>query len=285
MNEVPVTLTACAAMRIPVPVVQVGLLLRYRKFRRRIYPGGGYLFHIMQRAHDQILHDVCLQNLPVVLAMDRGGIVGADGPTHHGLFGFCYLRHIPNLIVMAPKDENELRHMLKTAIHCGQPASLRDPRGNGWRSFFDQEIKELPVGKAEVSQPGKDLAIVAIGSTLKSAIKAAYHLKNQGITATVVNARFVKPLDAELLCSLATEIKLLITVEENALQGGFGSAVSELFEEKRIRAVQVKRLGIPDSFVEHGPQDYLRHKYGIDAQGISTAAEALLEAPKSGFRL
>lgn len=233
----------------------------------------------MQRAYDQILHDVCLQNLPVVVAMDRGGIVGADGPTHHGLFDFSYLRHIPNLIVMAPKDENELQHILKTAIHCGRPASLRYPRGNGWRGFFDKEIKELPVGKAEVLQPGKDLAIVAIGSTVKPAIEAASHLKNQGVDATVVNARFVKPLDAELLCSLATQIKRLITVEENALQGGFGSAVLELFEENRIRAVQVKRLGIPDTFVEHGPQDYLRHKYGIDAKGILTAAEALLKVP------
>jgi 1-deoxy-D-xylulose-5-phosphate synthase len=239
----------------------------------------------MQRAYDQILHDVCLQNLPVALAMDRGGIVGADGPTHQGLFDFSFLRHIPNLIVMAPKDENELQHMLKTAIHCGRPASLRYPRGNGWRGFSDEEIKQLPVGKAEVLQKGKDLAIVAIGSTVKPATEAASQLKNRGVDATVVNARFVKPLDAELLCSLATEIKRLITVEENALQGGFGSAVLELFEEKGIGAVQVKRLGIPDNFVEHGPQDYLRHKYGIDAQGISTAAEALLKVPKSGFRL
>jgi 1-deoxy-D-xylulose-5-phosphate synthase len=180
---------------------------------------------------------------------------------------------------MAPKDENELQHMLKTAIYCGRPASLRYPRGNGWRGSFDEKIKELPIGKAEVLQTGKDLAIVAIGSTVKPAIEAASHLKNQGVDATVVNARFVKPLDAELLCSLATQIKRLITVEENALQGGFGSAVLELFEEKRIRAIQVKRLGIPDTFVEQGSQDYLRHKYGIDAKGILTAAEALLKVP------
>jgi 1-deoxy-D-xylulose-5-phosphate synthase len=148
--------------------------------------------------------------------------------------------------------------------------------GNGWRSFFGQEIKELPVGKAEVSQPGKDLAIVAIGSTVKSAIEAAYHLKNQGITATVGNAHFVKPLDAELLCSPATEIKLLITVEENALQGGFGSAVLELFEEKRIRAVQVKRFGIPDSFVEHGP--------GLSAAQIRNRCPRDLDSRRSSLK-
>ncbi len=237
----------------------------------------------LQRAYDQILHDVCLQNLHVVLALDRGGVVGADGPTHHGLFDYSYLRHIPNMIVMAPKDEDELRRMLKTAIQCERPASLRYPRGNGWKGSLDEEIQALPLGKAEILELGKDLAIVAIGSTVKPAIEAASSLKDKGAEATVVNARFVKPLDAELLCSLATETKRLITVEENVLQGGFGSAVLELFEEKGVRAVQVKRLGIQDTFVEHGPQDYLRHKHGIDAQGILRAAESLLKVPKSEF--
>jgi len=239
----------------------------------------------MQRAYDQILHDVCLQNLPVVLAMDRGGIVGADGPTHQGLFDFSYLRHIPNIVVMAPKDENELQHMVKTAISCGRPASVRYPRGNGWRGFLDEEIRVLPIGKAEVLEQGKDIAIVAIGSTVKAAMEASSCLRNQGIEATVVNARFVKPLDEELLCSLAAEIKRLITVEENALQGGFGSAVLELLEEKGINGVQVRRLGIPDTFVEHGPQDYLRHKYGIDAEGILRAAQELLRVRGWEFRV
>jgi 1-deoxy-D-xylulose-5-phosphate synthase len=235
----------------------------------------------MQRAYDQILHDVCLQNLPVVLALDRGGIVGADGPTHHGLFDFSFLRHIPNLVVMAPKDENELQHMLKTAAHCGRPVSLRYPRGNGWGSPLDSELKELPVGKAEVLERGKDLAILAIGSTVRPALQAASKLRAQGVAATVVNARFVKPLDEELIVSLAEETRSLLTVEENALQGGFGSAVLELLAEKHITHVTCKRLGIPDIFVEHGGQEILRSKYGIDAEGIFQAAVALWEDTKS----
>jgi 1-deoxy-D-xylulose-5-phosphate synthase len=208
--------------------------------------------------------------------MDRGGIVGSDGPTHHGLFDFSYLRHIPNLVVMAPKDENELQHMLKTAVNCGRPVSLRYPRGNGWGGNLDLEMKELPIGKAEVLRRGKDMVILAIGAPVRSALEAASRLQNQGVEAAVVNARFVKPLDEELLCSLAGEGRPLITVEENALQGGFGSAVLELLEEKGLTNIVVKRLGIPDTFVEHGAQGDLRHKYGIDAEGIFQAALTLL---------
>ena len=232
----------------------------------------------MQRAYDQILHDICLQKLPVVLAMDRGGIVGSDGPTHHGLFDFSYLRHIPNLIVMAPQDENELQHMLKTAVDCGQPVSLRYPRGNGWGGSLDTEMKALPIGRAEVLAQGKDVVILAIGSTVRPALEAARGLSEQGWRAAVINARFVKPLDEELICSLASEVRRVVTVEENALQGGFGSAILELIEQKRIPSVKVKRLGIPDTFVEHGPQDFLRQKYEIDAAGIFRAAEALLKS-------
>jgi 1-deoxy-D-xylulose-5-phosphate synthase len=233
----------------------------------------------MQRAYDQILHDVCLQNLPVVLALDRGGIVGADGPTHHGLFDFSYLRHIPNIIVMAPKDENELQHMLKTAVCCGRPASVRYPRGNGWRGPLDEELKELPLGKAEVLEQGKDLMILAIGSCAQAALKAHGLLAEKGIQAAVVNARFVKPLDEELICSLASETGKVLTVEENALQGGFGSAVLELLGEKGLKDIAVRRLGIPDVFVEHGSQEELRHKYGLDAEGIAQAAEGLVRGP------
>jgi len=234
----------------------------------------------MQRAYDQILHDVCLQKLPVVFALDRGGIVGSDGPTHHGLFDFSYLRHIPNLVVMSPKDENELQHMLKTAVRCCQPASVRYPRGNGWGSPLDSELKELPIGKAEVLERGKDMAILAIGSTVRPAVKAASMLRERGIYATVVNARFVKPLDEDLIASLAGETPFFLTVEENALQGGFGSAVLELLEEKHLTHITCKRLGIPDTFVEHGGQEILRHKYGIDADGIFQAAVTLLEGTK-----
>ncbi len=231
----------------------------------------------MQRAYDQILHDVCLQNLPVVLAMDRAGIVGPDGPTHHGLFDFSYLRHIPNLIVMAPKDENELQHMLKTAVYCGRPASLRYPRGNGWKGFMEEEMKELPIGRAEVLQQGKDLLILAIGSTVKCAMEAALKLQEEGIQPTVVNARFVKPLDQELILDLSAGIRRVLTVEENALQGGFGSAVLELYEEAGLPGLKVKRLGIGDEFVEHGSQELLRRKLGIDPEGILQASRELLK--------
>jgi 1-deoxy-D-xylulose-5-phosphate synthase len=230
----------------------------------------------MQRAYDQILHDVCLQNLPVVLAMDRAGIVGPDGATHHGLFDFSYLRHIPNLIVMAPKDENELQHMLKTAICCGRPAALRYPRGNGWKGILEEEIRELPIGKAELLEAGKDLLILAIGSTVKPALEAAQHLRDQGVSPAVVNARFVKPLDRELILTLGQETRRVVTVEENALQGGFGSAVLELLAEEGLSGIRLKRLGIPDRFIEHGNPEVLRQLFGITADGILQTAQSLL---------
>jgi 1-deoxy-D-xylulose-5-phosphate synthase len=236
----------------------------------------------LQRAYDQILHDVCLQNLPVVLALDRGGIVGADGPTHHGLFDFSYLRHIPNMIVMAPKNENELQHMLKTAVCCGRPASVRYPRGNGGSGPLDEEPQELPLGKAEVLEQGADLTILAIGSCVQSALVAHGFLAAKGIRAAVVNARFVKPLDEELICSLASRSGKVLTVEENALQGGFGSAVLELLGEKGLQEISVRRLGIPDVFVEHGSQEELRHKYGLDAEGIARAAEDVIRGSECG---
>jgi 1-deoxy-D-xylulose-5-phosphate synthase len=235
----------------------------------------------MQRAYDQILHDVCLQNLPVVLALDRGGIVGADGPTHHGLFDFSYLRHIPNMVVMAPKDENELQHMLKTAIRCGRPASVRYPRGNGWSGPLDEELQILPLGKAEVLEEGEDLVILAIGSCAQAALRAYDLLAEKGIRSAVVNARFVKPLDEELVCSFASKTGKVLTVEENALQGGFGSAILELLGDKGLKEVTVRRLGIPDVFVEHGTQEELRRKYGLDAEGIVHAAEELFRFSRS----
>jgi 1-deoxy-D-xylulose-5-phosphate synthase len=233
----------------------------------------------MQRAYDQILHDVCLQKLPVVLALDRGGFVGADGPTHHGLFDFSYLRSIPNIIVMAPKDENELQHMLKTAVECGGPVSIRYPRGRGIGVPIDDIPVSLAVGRGEIVYDAENanLAIMAIGSTVYPAIAAAAKLKAEGINARVINARFIKPLDEGLLCDTAKSIKRIITVEENVLMGGFGSAVLELFEEKGIHAVIVKRLGIKDKFVEHASQKELRRMYGIDEEGIIAAARSVME--------
>ncbi len=232
----------------------------------------------LQRAYDQVLHDVCLQNLPVVFALDRGGIVGDDGPTHHGLFDYSYLRTIPNIVVMAPKDENELQRMLRTAVECGGPASIRYPRGSGVGVPLDQAPESIEIGKAEIVREGKDVAVIAIGSTVYPSLEAAQRLANENIQVTVVNSRFVKPLDKALLSELASSFKKIITVEENVLMGGFGSAVLELFEEAGISGVTVKRLGIGDKFVEHATQAQLREKHGIDAEGIANAVRKIVEA-------
>ncbi|HPL96978.1 MAG TPA: 1-deoxy-D-xylulose-5-phosphate synthase, partial [Smithellaceae bacterium] len=198
----------------------------------------------LQRAYDQILHDVCLQKLPVVFAVDRAGIVGEDGPTHQGLFDFSYLRNIPGMIVMAPKDENELQHMLKTAVNCGAPAAVRYPRGKGLGVTLDEQIITLPIGRGELISEGSELAIVAVGSTVHPSLAAAERLKAEGFSVGVLNARFVKPLDADLICKAAAGTGKLLTVEENVLHGGFGSAVLELFAARGITGVKVKCLGI-----------------------------------------
>ncbi|MBW2675648.1 MAG: 1-deoxy-D-xylulose-5-phosphate synthase, partial [Deltaproteobacteria bacterium] len=230
----------------------------------------------LQRAFDQVLHDVCLQNLPVVFALDRGGIVGDDGPTHHGLFDLSYLRSIPNIVVMAPKDENELQHMLKTAVECGGPVSIRYPRGSGVGVPLDERPEGVEIGKAQVVREGKNVAIIAIGSTVYPSLEAAEILAREHIEATVVNSRFVKPLDRTLLCEIASSFDRIVTVEENVLMGGFGSAVLELFEETGISGTEVKRLGIGDTFVEQGTQAQLRQQQGIDAQGIAQAVRTMM---------
>jgi len=230
----------------------------------------------MQRAYDQIVHDVCLQNLPVVLALDRGGFVGDDGPTHHGLFDYAYIRSVPNIIAMAPKDENELQHMLQTAMECRCPASVRYPRGTGVGVVLDETPRAIPVGRGEILCDGSDLAVVAIGSTVWPAMAAADALRQDGIGIRVINARFIKPLDRELLCGTARELKKIITVEENVLMGGFGSAVLELFEQEGIQDVRIRRLGIPDEFVTHATQAELRSLYGIDEAGIIRAVRRMI---------
>jgi 1-deoxy-D-xylulose-5-phosphate synthase len=222
----------------------------------------------LQRAYDQVLQDVCLQNLPVVFALDRGGIVGEDGPTHHGLFDFSYLRHIPNLIVMVPKDENEFQHMIKTAMECPMPVAFRYPRGRGVGAKREGPLQTLEIGKGEVLREGQGVLILAIGTTVYPSLGAAERLAEVGIQAAVINSRFLKPLDGNLLCDWAKRIGRVLTVEENVLQGGFGSSVLELFQERGLNSIQMKRLGIPDVFVEHGPQALLREKYGIDENGI-----------------
>lgn len=231
----------------------------------------------MQRAYDQVFHDVCLQNLPVVIAMDRGGLVGDDGPTHHGVFDLSFMRHLPGLTFMAPKDENELRHMLKTAISLNKPVALRYPRGAGYGVPLDKELQVLPIGKGELLQEGNDLTIIGIGSTVMPALKAAEQLAEHGIKAGVINARFIKPLDADLILGQARTTGKIMTVEENVLQGGFGSAVLELLQDNGLSQVKVKRLGIPDRYIEQGTQAQLRKDVGIDADGIIAAAQAFLK--------
>ena len=230
----------------------------------------------MQRAYDQVFHDVCLQNLPVIIAMDRAGLVGDDGPTHHGLFDISFMRHLPGLTFMAPKDENELRHMLKTALELKAPVALRYPRGAGYGVVLDEKIQALPIGKGELLRDGTDLTIVAIGSTVMPSVKAAEELAGHGIQAAVVNARFIKPLDADLILGQARATGRIVTVEENVLQGGFGSAVLELLQDNGMSQVKVKRIGIPDQYIEQGTQAQLRKDVGIDTEGIVKAVQAFM---------
>lgn len=222
----------------------------------------------LQRAFDQIIHDVSLQELPMVFAIDRGGIVGDDGKTHQGIFDLSYLSMIPNIIVSAPKDENELQHLLFTAIKSGKIMAVRYPRSAGLGVKMDTELRELPLGRSEVLRQGKDVAILAIGSMVAPSMEAADILAKSGIEATVVNARFVKPIDSELVTDLAARIKNIVTVEENTLSGGFGSYVMSALKNTDVKDVKVKTIGLPDVFVEHGRQDFLRSMYGLDAKGI-----------------
>jgi len=227
----------------------------------------------LQRAYDQILHDVCLESLPVVFAVDRGGIVGEDGPTHHGLLDLAFLRSMPNMVVMAPKDGAELSRMLVAAVNHDGPIALRYPRGPAPHIPFDESPEPIPIGKGEILRSGDDLLILAIGSTVDDALSAHHILSEKNIHATVVNSRFVKPMDTDLICELAEKIPRIITVEENLRQGGFGSAVLEVLIDKGINNIKVKRIGVQDTFVEHGARNTLRAKYGIDADSIVKAAE------------
>ena len=231
----------------------------------------------LQRAYDQILHDVALESLPVVFAVDRGGIVGDDGPTHHGLFDISYLRNIPNMVIMAPRDENELFRMLKTAVLYEKgPIAIRYPRGQALGIPVDDDPPLLTMGKGEILTQGDDVVILAIGRTVQDAMEAHDTLKkDHGISATVVNARFVKPLDTALICDLAASIPRIITIEENTLDGGFGSAVIECLTDNCVTGYTLKRIGIKDLFVEHGAQSILRAKYGIDQTAIIDAARSL----------
>ncbi|HIQ36799.1 MAG TPA: 1-deoxy-D-xylulose-5-phosphate synthase [Desulfocapsa sulfexigens] len=230
-----------------------------------------------QRALDQIIHDVCIPDLPVTLAIDRGGVVGDDGPTHHGVFDISFLRFIPNLTYMAPKDENELQHMLHTAISLSGPAAIRYPRGAGEDVEMDAELTNLEIGKAELLREGKDILLLPIGNRVYPAMRAAQGLEKLGIDAAVINPRFIKPLDKDLLCKWAEKTGRVLTVEDNAEHGGFGSLVLELLSKSKLFGVKTHLLGYPDHFIEHGPQKTLWKNSKLDSPSIISAAMELLK--------
>ncbi|ULA61315.1 MAG: 1-deoxy-D-xylulose-5-phosphate synthase 1 [Nitrospira sp.] len=231
----------------------------------------------LQRAYDQVVHDVATQNLPVTFCIDRGGLVAEDGTTHHGAFDFAFLRHVPNMVVAAPKDENELQHMIKTCVSFDGPASVRYARGVSLGVPMDPEPTALPIGKGELLREGTDVAIVAIGVTVCPAMKAAERLAQEGISAAVVNARFAKPLDTELILKTAKNVRCLVTVEEGCKMGGFGSAVLEALSDAGL-LLRTKVLGLPDWYIEQGPQDLLRERYGLTADGIYNSVKQLFGA-------
>jgi 1-deoxy-D-xylulose-5-phosphate synthase len=222
----------------------------------------------LQRAYDQLLQDVCLPNSPVILAMDRSGIVGEDGPTHQGVFDLSFLRPLPNLIIMAPKDERELRDMVFSALSYNRPVAIRYPRGPGFGVSLTGEPQAIPLGSWEILKEGQDGVLLAIGRTVYPALEAAERLTFKGKVLTVVNARFLKPLDEALLARIARQFSIVLTVEENMTQGGFGSAVMERLHQLKAEKVRVRSLGIPDRFVEHGSPKKIRNLYGLDSEGL-----------------
>lgn len=231
----------------------------------------------LQRAYDQIIHDVCIQNLNVVFVMDRGGLVGADGPTHHGAFDLSYLRCIPNMVVMAPKDEQELRDMLFTAVEYRKgPIALRYPRGNALGVPVRKEFTKLEIGKGETVRAGSDVAILAVGNMVQNSLKAAEVLAKDGISAEVVNLRFIKPLDDNLIRSLASRMDNFVTVEDNVIEGGFGSAVMQSLQKQSMTHVAVKVHGLPDRFIDQGTPEELHKQLKLDGQGIAELTKAFL---------
>lgn len=240
----------------------------------------------LQRAYDQVLHDVCLQKLPVVFAVDRAGLVGEDGATHHGVFDLSYLRSIPNLQIMAPKDSRELLQMLDYALKQPGPVVIRYPRGKVHDPVLDElgvtQSPPLQTGRAEVLRQGSDVTLIAVGSMVATALAAAECLLARGIRAGVVNARWVKPLDEELLLQLASETRCLVTLEENVLAGGFGSAVLETLEmNDRLSDVKVRRLGVGDTFVEHGDRDSLLQLVGLDVKQVADKVAAIVQETRN----
>lgn len=239
----------------------------------------------LQRGYDQLVHDICRQNLDVVFAVDRAGLVGADGETHHGVFDINFMRHIPNLTILMAKDENELQHMIYTAVQHKGPIAVRFPRGNGIGVKMDEQLKEIPIGKWEVLRDGDDAALISFGPMLQEALKAANELEKYGIYVRVINARSIKPLDEEMLVKLSQEQIPIVTIEEAALQGGFGSAVLEFANSKKL-PLYVERMGIPDEFIEHGSVSELLKDIGLTKEHIVELVKSInkkhLRALKNG---
>jgi 1-deoxy-D-xylulose-5-phosphate synthase len=225
----------------------------------------------MQRALDQVIHDVCMPDLPVTFALDRGGVVGDDGPTHHGVFDYSFLRFIPNLTVMAPKDENELQHMLYTSINGDSPCAIRYPRGSGEDVQLDREFSQLPIGRGELLREGNDVLLLPVGNRVYPALEAAEGLAKLGIDAAVINPRFIKPLDNELIGKWAKQCGRVVTVEDNVKKGGFGSAVLQMLQELHLM-IPVRTLGFGNKFLDQAPQQLLWKNAGIDAAGIIQGA-------------
>ena len=275
--------TDCFRLRFPERFVDVGICEQHAVTFAAGLATQGYKPAVaiystfLQRAYDQLVHDVCLQNLNVKFFLDRAGLVGEDGATHHGAFDLSFLRHVPNLVIMAPKDEDELARMMATAFALEGPVAVRYPRGMGAGAAVDPALKPLALGEVEMLKSGKDVAVIAVGSRVLPALEAAQELEEAGVgSAAVCNARFVKPLPEEQILSLARRHKKLLVVEENALAGGFGSAVLELLADHDLLAGRtVRRLGLPDAFVEHGSQKELREITGIDKSGIKKALAEL----------
>ncbi len=223
----------------------------------------------LQRAYDQVVHDICRQNLNVFIGIDRAGLVGADGETHQGVFDIAFLRHIPNIVLMMPKDENEGQHMVYTAISYDDgPIAMRFPRGNGLGVPMDENLHSIPIGTWEVLKEGDDAVILTFGTTIPMAIEAAGQLEKQGISVKVVNARFLKPLDENMLLQLLKEKMPILTIEEAVLQGGFGSAVLEFANNEGFYHAVIDRMGIPDRFIEHGDVDSLLEEIGLTSNEV-----------------
>lgn len=239
----------------------------------------------LQRAYDQVLHDICRQNLNVFIGIDRAGLVGADGETHQGVFDIAFMRHMPNMVLMMPKDENEGQHMVNTAIQYDDgPIAMRFPRGNGLGVKMDEQLKTIPIGSWEVLRPGKDAVILTFGITIKMALQAAEELQKEGKSIRVVNARFIKPLDEGMLNEILSEGLPILTIEEAVLQGGFGSSVLEYIHDKKASHIKVERMGIPDEFIEHGSVDALLEEIGLTkTQVAETLRDLLPAAPRKGI--